>query len=54
MEGGFWEGVHWGMGFREAVKRNARRKRCEFCGRLIPVDSNFCPYCGKKLASFGK
>jgi hypothetical protein len=24
---------------------------CRFCGKEIPADSNFCPYCGSVLAS---
>jgi len=42
----FWEGLIWGMGYREATER---KKRCIYCGRKIPIDSKFCPYCGKKL-----
>ena len=44
---GFWDGVLWGMGFREAVPK--KRKRCRFCGRLIQADAKYCPYCGKQL-----
>ncbi|MCD6593640.1 zinc ribbon domain-containing protein [Candidatus Bathyarchaeota archaeon] len=44
---GFWNGVLWGMGFKEVSKK--RRKRCKFCGRLIPADAKYCPYCGKRL-----
>ena len=43
----FWDGVLWGMGFREVAPK--KRKRCRFCGRLIPVDAKYCPYCGKRL-----
>ena len=50
MENAFWEGVLWGMGFRR-VAEEERKKRCRFCRRLIPADSKFCPYCGRKLTS---
>jgi len=43
---GFWKGVLWGMGFREAVPK---KRRCKFCGRRIPEDAKYCPYCGRKL-----
>ena len=43
----FWDGVLWGMGFREVAPK--KRKRCRFCGRLIPADAKYCPYCGRRL-----
>ncbi|HDD66026.1 MAG TPA: zinc-ribbon domain-containing protein [Nitrososphaeria archaeon] len=42
---GFWKGVLWGMGFRQASKK----KKCKFCGRSVPADARFCPYCGRSL-----
>ncbi|MCD6466285.1 zinc-ribbon domain-containing protein [Candidatus Bathyarchaeota archaeon] len=42
----FWNGVLWGMGFREAAPK---KRKCRFCGRQIPADSRYCPYCGKRL-----
>ena len=47
MEGGFWEGLLWGMGFRRSVEED--KKKCRFCGRMIPADARFCPYCGRRL-----
>jgi len=49
MKGGFWEGVLWGMGYKLATEEE--KKKCRFCGRLIPRDARYCPYCGKKLKS---
>ena len=43
----FWEGVLWGMGFRETVPK--RRRKCRFCGCRIPADAKYCPYCGRRL-----
>ena len=40
-------GVLWSMELREAVPK--KRKRCRFCGRLIPADAKYCSYCGKRL-----
>jgi len=34
-------------GFREAAPK--KRRKCRFCGRLIPADAKYCPYCGKQL-----
>jgi len=42
----FWKGVLWGMGFREVV---LKKRKCKFCGRGIPADAKYCPYCGKRL-----
>jgi len=47
MEGGFWKGLLWGMGFRRSVEED--KKKCRFCGRRIPADARFCPYCGRRL-----
>jgi len=44
---GFWDGVIWGMGFGEAVRKKTRR--CRFCDRRIPSDAKYCPYCGKEV-----
>jgi len=44
---GFWKGVLWGMGFREATSK--KRRKCRFCSRQIPTDAKYCPYCGKRL-----
>jgi hypothetical protein len=44
---GFWDGVLWGMGFREALPR--KRRKCKFCSRRIPADAKYCPYCGRHL-----
>ncbi len=24
-------------------------RMCTFCGSAVPLDANFCPYCGRKL-----
>jgi len=42
----FWDGVLWDMGFKEATPK---KRRCRFCGRLIPADAKYCPYYGKRL-----
>ena len=34
------------MGFREDILRRRKRK---FCGRRIPADAKYCPYCGRRL-----
>lgn len=28
--------------------------KCEHCGKLISISSNYCEYCGKEVQSFGK
>jgi len=32
----------------QKISENTKR-RCPDCGRIIPMDSNTCPYCGKKF-----
>ncbi|MEM2816425.1 MAG: zinc-ribbon domain-containing protein [Candidatus Bathyarchaeia archaeon] len=41
---GFWNGVHWGMGFKKASEGKA--KRCVKCGRRISAGYRYCPHCG--------
>jgi len=31
---------------------NTSDRRCPNCGRVIPMDANVCPYCGKKFEEF--
>jgi membrane protease YdiL (CAAX protease family) len=34
---------------REEKKVEDDRRRCPNCGRIIPFDAKFCPYCNKKF-----
>ncbi|MCS7125558.1 MAG: hypothetical protein NZ929_01405 [Aigarchaeota archaeon] len=42
----FWEGLLWGMGFK---RKEEKKKKCLYCKRSIPLDSNYCPYCGERI-----
>lgn len=35
--------------FQEHIDRLKLKSKCIHCGREIPFDSNFCPYCCKEL-----
>ena len=34
---------------RDEEKMEDDRRRCPNCGRIIPFDAKFCPYCNKKF-----
>jgi predicted nucleic acid-binding Zn ribbon protein len=45
----FWQGVQWGMGYKEATEEPKEKLECPFCYMPIKPEYNNCPYCGAKL-----
>jgi hypothetical protein len=37
---------------KESKKVEANSRRCPNCGRIIPFDAKYCPYCNKKFEEF--
>ncbi|MCP4023237.1 MAG: SPFH domain-containing protein, partial [Desulfobacteraceae bacterium] len=59
------EGMGMGLGFmvpsmisqmsetKEAVKANeSQKQKCPDCGKMIPGDASFCPFCGHQIMVF--
>ena len=31
------------------IDKISQQKRCKQCGRVVPIEANFCPYCGERI-----